>query len=483
MSKRNVTVALGMGLSAMAGAIITHAGPLDPPAGPVTSTYKTLAEVEPRTAISAATTPGDADSRFKITQPGSYYLTGNITGVAGKHGIEIAASGVTLDLNGFDLVGVPGMGAFDGVSVTVDGLRNITVLNGAVRNWGDCGVDLGALSRGCRVEGVLASGNTGTGLSTSISSTVTNCTSVFNGLRGIRASNGSTISNCSVESNAGSGIEVNHGCTISGCTSYFNSLRGILVGTNCTVVDCSAYQNTGHGLELGESGSATRCTTSNNGGRGISVGDACTVTDCAANSNATDGIHGASGAAISGCTTRSNTLFGIVGGNNVVIRGCSSTSNGRSGFHVSQGVVSDCVASTNSENGIVVLSGSTVTDCATFTNSGSGIVCFAGNLVRGNICDLDGRGSGDGAGITVATDDNRIEGNNCSRADRGIHVQFEGNTIIQNICSTNTIDWVIVANNSFGPILDRRNPGSAAVNGFSAPTNLNTLDPHANFSN
>ena len=91
---------------------LLYAGPLNPPAGPVTSTYKTLTEVEPRIAINATNTPGDAigdpsPSLFKITQPGSYYLTGNITGVEDTHGIEIVASGVTLDLNGFDLLGVP----------------------------------------------------------------------------------------------------------------------------------------------------------------------------------------------------------------------------------------------------------------------------------------------------------------------------------------------------------------------------------------
>ena len=109
----------------LAAAGLLFAGPLDPPAGPVTSTYKTLTEVEPRIAISATNTPGDADSVFKITQPGSYYLTGNITGVVGKHGIEIAVSGVTLDLGGFDLVGVPGMGAFVGSNV-LHGAKAVT---------------------------------------------------------------------------------------------------------------------------------------------------------------------------------------------------------------------------------------------------------------------------------------------------------------------------------------------------------------------
>src|SRR5216117_1440443 len=129
------------GLVVVVGTLASLAGPLDPPAGPVAPTGKTLGEVEPRIAVNAANTPGDSNSLFKITQPGSYYLTGNITGVANKHGIEIAASGVTLDLNGFDLLGAPG--SLDGVSVTTAAVQsNITVFNGSVRAWGDKGIDL-----------------------------------------------------------------------------------------------------------------------------------------------------------------------------------------------------------------------------------------------------------------------------------------------------------------------------------------------------
>ncbi|MBU6412576.1 MAG: hypothetical protein KGS45_03815 [Planctomycetes bacterium] len=68
-------------------ASLLHAGPLNPPPGPITSTHKTLTEIEPRIAINATNTPGDFDSLYKITQPGSYYLTANIDGVANKSGI------------------------------------------------------------------------------------------------------------------------------------------------------------------------------------------------------------------------------------------------------------------------------------------------------------------------------------------------------------------------------------------------------------
>ncbi len=108
MFNRTLALTLAITISALAGALISRAGPLDPPAGPVTPTYKTLTEVEPRVAINAANTPGNSTCIFRITQPGSYYVTGNITGVSGKNGLEIGASNVTVDLNGYAVTGVPG---------------------------------------------------------------------------------------------------------------------------------------------------------------------------------------------------------------------------------------------------------------------------------------------------------------------------------------------------------------------------------------
>ncbi len=461
--------------------VLAVAGDLNPPAGPVVPTMKTLDEVEARIPINAANTPGDADSLYKITQPGSYYLTGNITGEVGKHGVEIAASGVTLDLNGFDLVGVPGMGAFDGVSVTVDSLRGIAVLNGSVRDWGDGGVDLGFLSRGCRVEGVRASGNAGTGITSSISSTVTNCTASFNGQRGIFSSNGSTISNCSVESNGGNGFQVNQGCTVANSAAYFNTLDGVFASTGCRVTDTSAYSNRGDGIQVGEGSSVTNCTANNNDGLGFFAANACAISASAAAFNDFDGFSAANGSTITGCSARSNGVRGIACGNGGTVIECTASENADTGI-LGLGSVSiiDCTSHANGGNGIFLGSGVVSGSSAVF-NATNGISCTSGTTVRDNACISNGQ-SGAGAGILAAGGGIRIVGNKCSSAPIGISVSTAGNFITANSCSQNTTDWVIAAGNAIGPILDRRNPGGAAVNGFAAPTTLNTTDPHANFS-
>lgn len=381
------------------GAASALAGDLNPPAGPVAPTHKTLTEIEPRTAINLANTPGDADSLFKITQPGSYYLTGNITGVAGKHGVEIATSGVSLDLMGFTMTGVAG--SLDGVSVTVNNLQNISVVNGSVRSWGDEGVDLGTIvSRGCRIEHILAAGNAGNGIAVGVATTITNC---------------------SAYTNMGYGIATNSGCAISMCTAYGNSDNGINAGTGCSVTACSSNNNINSGIHTGFAGLISNCSTRSNGNVGINAaGFGTRVDNSTAYQNALNGIEATSGCSIVGCTTRINSLDGIL---------CSSQCD-----------------------------------------------------IRGNTCTSDGLGVSDGAGIHATGTDNRIEGNNCAGADRGIDVDANGNIIIRNTCAGNTTDWDIVADNVIGPIIDRRAPASPAVTGFSAAGSLGSTDPNANFS-
>jgi parallel beta-helix repeat protein len=98
-----------------------------------------------------------------------------------------------------------------------------------------------------------------------------------------------------------------------------------------------------------------------------------------------------------------------------------------------------------------------------------------------NICSSNGN-FGDGAGIHATGSDNRIEGNKCTRADRGIDVDGTGSIIIKNTCSGNTTNYSIVANNRYGPIINITAGGTAAVSGNSAADTSGTTHPWANFA-
>src|SRR5579862_7188539 len=149
-------------------------GALTPPGAPV-PTMKSLDQVEARTPVDATHTPGDSQNDFIISRPGSYYLTGNITGVAGKNGIWIATNDVNLDLNGFSINGVPGFE--DGIQGF--NLANIAIRNGLVRNWGNDGINCGVRVTNCTVENIRAYNN-GDGIDLGSCGTITHCVATAN---------------------------------------------------------------------------------------------------------------------------------------------------------------------------------------------------------------------------------------------------------------------------------------------------------------
>src|SRR5262245_16864747 len=120
-------------------------GPLVPP-GPPGPTFKTLQQVEPRTPISSLP--------ITLSQPGSYYLTTNLQGVAGQHGITISGPRVTLDLMGFELRGVAG--SLSGIYMNPATSPHIR--DGSITGWGQDGIN-GTNGGGGIIEELRVSNN------------------------------------------------------------------------------------------------------------------------------------------------------------------------------------------------------------------------------------------------------------------------------------------------------------------------------------
>jgi hypothetical protein len=100
-----------------------------------------LQQVEPRYAIS--------DFRTNLTLPGSYYLTANlVAGTDINDGINIRtnASHITVDLNGFSIIGTNVVDATSAVGIRISGATNIVIRNGQIS----------AFDRAIRVEGAAS---------------------------------------------------------------------------------------------------------------------------------------------------------------------------------------------------------------------------------------------------------------------------------------------------------------------------------------
>lgn len=223
------------------GAFVVNAGPLDPPAGPVTPSYKTLTDVEPRIEVGASTTPGDGANVFIINKSGSYYLGGNISVPSGKNGITITASDVALDLNGFTITGAAG--SLRGV--TISGQR-AHVHHGSIVSMGLDGLSNSAGS--AVIEHVSAAGCGDDGISVGSASQVRNCSSTSSGGRGIAVGISSMVENCTVTAATGDGFEgsqtIFRHCTVN------NSGVGISAGSACAVIDCNPQANKGDGIRV-----------------------------------------------------------------------------------------------------------------------------------------------------------------------------------------------------------------------------------------
>ncbi len=368
----------------------TAAGPLNPPSGAVGSTGKTLTEVEPRIAISATNTPGDADSQFRITAAGSYYLTGNIVGVANKKAIEVQGSNITIDLNGFTIQGVGGASAGDGINIdTVSTSGTVVVKNGSITQC-RTGINMPLNYGGVRLDDL----------------TVSFCTS-----SGAIVNNGSARS-CHFRSNTGNGLLMTAAFTAENCTSSNNSANGFSASVGlCLLRGCTAAGNTADGFDT-PTAVISECQALSNGQLGFDRPNMIT------NSYALGGTTplAMSAGVATGCTLEGGSGDGV-----------TATARAR---------ISNCRVFGAGQNGIRATgAGCTIKDC-TVSSCGTSTGAFAGIKVDSTDC---------------LVSDNHVSQMTTGGDDIGIWIVGTGNMIVRNAVTTAS-DWYnIAAGNAAGP--------------------------------
>jgi len=298
-------------------------GPLSPPGTPA-PTMKTLEQIEPRTPISSA--------GYVITQSGSYYLISNLTAVAAQDGITVHADDVTIDLNGFTLIG-SGTNSGHGIYQT-NSLRNLRVYNGKVVRWG--GASKGGvyvLGKNNQLDHIQAA-TSYIGIEAGPNSRISDCSAYSNSVHGICTSVACTISDCSAYQNSQVGIYIGIGSTISDCSAYGNSTYGIWANHDSTISGCVARYNSNHGIFVsGSDSKISGNTCDGNGWGGVGAGIYVNDSDNRIGSNnATDNDFGiyvnSIGNLIIRNSARGNSTNYVIASNNVVGAILSPTPSG-----------------------------------------------------------------------------------------------------------------------------------------------------------
>lgn len=239
LERRTLLGAAGIG----AIAALSKAGPLNPPAGSVTPTGRTLDDIYNRIPAPNSQLPGAFDNRVAIlggtstvviNQSGSYILAGDLRIAGNAIGIHIQTHHVTLDLNGFQV------GRTDTVANSI-GIHVENSLGTTIRNGKVTGSDIGinclnttgdvliedVLVRACGTTGIQAAGR---------------CT---------------TVRRCIVNDSGGTPQIVVTGIHLSGECSVIDQC---VVSRFTTLGTGPAYR--GIGL-VGGGGIVSRCTVSN----------------------------------------------------------------------------------------------------------------------------------------------------------------------------------------------------------------------------
>jgi hypothetical protein len=358
-------------------------GSLTPP-GPPAPTMVTLQQIEPRRPISSVP--------FTISASGSYYLTANLTVSVGD-AIDINASGVTLDLNGFaisstqEALAPTGNGIFalpntsKGILIG-GGQQNIHILNGSIA--GNVAYSAGSYSGPGFAYGIYCSAVSGVPSSYNVCVTGVSVFGCLDDGINLGSGNSSIVESCTVNTVGGNGIvadivakSVALTCGGDGidATTANNCIGGAVASGQGlyavgTVEGCSGSSDVGTGLSANMAGN---CYGSSNTGTGLNA--AYNAANCLGSSQSGTGLN--SGNIAANCFGSSQTGTGLSA---TTAENCEGSStpiynpnnpNPYSGTGLSAQTAENCVGS--SAYGTGLAAAINASNCYGFCNEGPGL--------------------------------------------------------------------------------------------------------------
>ncbi len=233
----------------------------------------------------------------------SFRLTGSLSVGCGsdlnKNAIEINWPGITVDLNGFSIIGCGATSGGNGLSSTF-GIDDITVINGEIAGF-KRGIDIKGRAV---IKMVKAINNNKGGIYTGGESIVTGSVARNNGATPCASKSDNTAD--------GHGVSVGFSSIVSKNHSTRNTCNGIIAGTSSNVTDNVANLNvSGNGIYASPGSTVTGNTTINND-EGIFAGLGSAVIGNSAGNNSGFGLT--LGLPSAGIGFSNNVLFGTVVG-------------------------------------------------------------------------------------------------------------------------------------------------------------------------
>lgn len=216
--------------------------------------------------------PLDRCQMIDVGDRASFIVVRNLFSQGGDC-LIVNSNNVTIDLNGFTLIGV-GTGKGISASASVHGL---TVRNGTVKGFA-IGISLGG--NGNLVENVHVEENTDTGMVLGAGSLAHSVIVQGNFQSGVVLSTACTLKDSIVRANGNTpdsrGLSVGPGSTVTGNTVWANTGTGLFAASGSTVAGNTVLDTLGVGISATCPSNVVQNTaTANSGGNLVLVGDGC----------------------------------------------------------------------------------------------------------------------------------------------------------------------------------------------------------------